>query len=310
MHNMDGNWYQLELLQEMLDRGELNARVEIPFHQKNYFELSRVDEAVDMRAAYNGDMLHCHRVKIFIDGVLETLTALMIDDYPGHPGNKGAPLFTAADFDALVTRADRHGFQISTHAIGDGAIRRTLDGYAAAQKANGRRDSRHRIEHIELIDPADIPRLKELGVIASLQPVSAPTVPGNPLEPILTRVGDKLPYAYAWQLLREAGAVVAFSSDWPVAPLNPFQGIQAALTARPLRADCRPQAQTLMDTLRSFTADGAYMEFMEDRKGTLKEGYLADVIVLDADLEATAPDRVATVLPVTTICDGRVTFER
>jgi predicted amidohydrolase YtcJ len=123
-------------------------------------------------------------------------------------------------------------------------------------------------------------------------------------------VGDKLPYAYAWQLLREAGAVVAFSSDWPVAPLNPFQGIQAALTAKPLRADCRPQAQTLMDTLKSFTADGAYMEFMEDRKGALKEGYLADVIVLDADLDATAPDRIGTVLPVTTICDGRVTFER
>jgi predicted amidohydrolase YtcJ len=310
MHNMDGNWYQLELLQAMLDRGELDARVEVPFHQKNYFELSRVDEAVEMRARYHGDMLHCHRVKIFIDGVLETLTALMIDDYPGHPGNKGAPLFTAEEFDALVTRADGHGFQISTHAIGDGAIRRTLDGYQAAQRANGRRDSRHRIEHIELIDPADIPRLRELGVIASLQPVSAPTVPGNPLEPILTRVGDKLPYAYAWQLLRDAGAVVAFSSDWPVAPLNPFQGIQAALTARPLRADCKPQAQTLMDTLRSFTADGAYMEFMEDRKGMLKQGYLADVVVLDADLETTPADQIATVLPVTTICDGRVTFER
>ncbi|MFO1121378.1 MAG: amidohydrolase [Hyphomicrobiales bacterium] len=310
MHNMDGNWYQLELLQAMLDRGELDARVEVPFHQKNYFELSRVDEAVEMRARYHGDMLHCHRVKIFIDGVLETLTALMIDDYPGHPGNKGAPLFTAEEFDALVTRADGHGFQISTHAIGDGAIRRTLDGYQAAQRANGRRDSRHRIEHIELIDPADIPRLRELCVIASLQPVSAPTVPGNPLEPILTRVGDKLPYAYAWQLLRDAGAVVAFSSDWPVAPLNPFQGIQAALTARPLRADCKPQAQTLMDTLRSFTADGAYMEFMEDRKGTLKQGYLADVVVLDADLETTPADQIATVLPVTTICDGRVTFER
>jgi predicted amidohydrolase YtcJ len=310
MHNMDGNWYQLELLQAMLDRGELDARVEVPFHQKNYFELSRVDEAVEMRARYHGDMLHCHRVKIFIDGVLETLTALMIDDYPGHPGNKGAPLFTAQEFDALVTRADGHGFQISTHAIGDGAIRRTLDGYQAAQRANGRRDSRHRIEHIELIDPADIPRLRELGVIASLQPVSAPTVPGNPLEPILTRVGDKLPYAYAWQLLRDAGAVVAFSSDWPVAPLNPFQGIQAALTARPLRADCKPQAQTLMDTLRSFTADGAYMEFMEDRKGMLKQGYLADVVVLDADLETAPADQIATVLPVTTICDGRVTFER
>ena len=111
-------------------------------------------------------------------------------------------------------------------------------------------------------------------------------------------------------MLREAGAVVAFSSDWPVAPLNPFQGIQAAMTARPLRADCRPQAQTLMDTLTSFTADGAaHVEFMEDRKGTLKEGYLADVIVLDVD--SRRPRRTGSPRsgPVTTICDGRVTFD-
>ena len=309
MHNMDGSWYQLELLQPLLDNGELDARVEIPFHQKNYFPLERIDEAIEMRAQYQGDMLHCDRVKIFIDGVLETFTALMLDDYPGAPGNKGAPLFTPAEFNAVVTRADSHGLQVSTHAIGDGAVRRTLDGYQAAARANGKRDSRHRIEHIELIDPADIPRLKQLGVIASLQPVTAPTVPGNLLEPILSRVGDKLPYAYAWQLLRNAGATIAFSSDWPIAPLNPYQGMQAAMTAKPLRRDCTSQAQSLMDTLHAFTAAGAFMEFMEDRKGTLKDGYLADIVVLDADLERTPADAVATVRPVTTICDGRVTFE-
>jgi predicted amidohydrolase YtcJ len=309
MHNMDGNWYQLELLQSLLDSGELDARVEIPFHQKNVFETARVDEAVEMRAKYNGDMLHCDRVKIFVDGVLETFTALMLDDYPGQPGNKGAPLFTAEEFNAVVTRADKHGLQISTHAIGDGGVRRTLDGYEAARKANGVRDSRHRIEHIELIDPADIPRLKQLGVIASLQPIAGLGVPGSPLEPVLSRVGDKLPYAYAWQDLRNSGAVITFSSDWPVAPLSPFLGIQAAMTAKPLRRDCAPQAQTLMDTLHAFTAAGAYMEFMEDRKGTLKEGYLADVVVLDADMERTPPDAIADVRPRTTICDGRVTFE-
>ena len=91
MHNMDGNWYQLELLQALLDNGEMNARVEIPFHHKNTFQPSRLDEAVAMRAQYQGDMLHSGRVKIFIDGVLETMTALMLDDYPGHPGNTGAP---------------------------------------------------------------------------------------------------------------------------------------------------------------------------------------------------------------------------
>ncbi|MBM3520643.1 MAG: amidohydrolase, partial [Alphaproteobacteria bacterium] len=172
MHNMDGNWYQLERLKAILDRGELNTRVEVPFHHKNYFELSRIEEAFEMRSAYQGDMLHCDRVKIFIDGVLETLTALMLDDYPGYAGNTGAPLFTAAEFNALAQRIDAQGMQISVHAIGDGGVRRTLDGYAHARSVNGPRDSRHRIEHIELIDPADIPRLKELGVIASLQPIA------------------------------------------------------------------------------------------------------------------------------------------
>ena len=310
MHNMDGNWYQLELLQTLLERGELNARVEVPFHQKNTFEIARVEEAADMRAKYQGDMVHCDRVKIFMDGVLETYTALMLEGYPDDPSNMGAPLFTAEEFNEIVTRADRHGLQVSTHAIGDGGVRRTIDGYEAAAKANGKRDSRHRIEHIEMIDPADIPRLKQLGIVASLQPIAGVGVPGNPPEPILSRVGSKLPHAYAWQTLREAGAVIAFSSDWPVAPLSPFLGMQAAMTVVPMCKDCPPQAQSLMDTLHGFTAAGAYMEFMEDRKGTLKEGYLADVAVLDADMEATPKGQIVNVRPNVTICDGRVTFEK
>ncbi len=309
MHNMDGNWYQLELLQSLLDRGELNARIEIPYHHKNTFEIARVEEAADMRAAYRGDMLHCDRVKIFIDGVLETYTALMLEGYPDQPDNMGAPLFSATDFNEIVRRADRHGLQVSTHAIGDGGVRRTLDGYEAAAAANGRRDSRHRIEHIEMIDPADIPRLRSLGVVASLQPIAGVGVPGNPPEPILSRVGAKLPHAYAWQTLRATGAAIAFSSDWPVAPLNPFLGMQAAMTAIPMCPDCPPQAQSLMDTLHGFTAAGAYMEFMEDGKGMLREGYLADIAILDADLEEASKDSISEVRPQVTICDGRVTFE-
>ncbi|MCA3572785.1 MAG: amidohydrolase [Aestuariivirga sp.] len=314
MHNMDGNWYQLELLEALREAGELDCRVEIPFHHKNTFENARVEEAAEMRARYGrhrpgGDMLHSDRVKIFIDGVLETYTALMLEGYPDQPENMGAPLFTAEDFTEIITRADRHGLQIATHAIGDGGVRRTLDAYEAAARANGRRDSRHRIEHIEMIDPADIPRLRELGVIASLQPIAGVGVPGNPHEPILSRVGDKLPWAYAWQTLRETGAVIAFSSDWPVAPLSPFLGMQAAMTAVPMCADCPPQAQSLMDTLHAFTAAGAYTEFMEHAKGTLKEGFLADVVVLDADMEQTPKNQIVNVRPQVTICDGRVTFE-
>jgi predicted amidohydrolase YtcJ len=309
MHNMDGNWYQLELLKSILDRGELNARIEIPFHQKNYFEITRVDEAADMHTQYKGDMLHSGRVKIFMDGVLETLTALTLEDYPGHPGIKGAPLFTAAEFNELAARIDKHKLQISVHAIADGAVRRTLDGYEFARNTNGKRDSRHRIEHIELIDPADVPRLQNLGVIASLQPVTAVGVPGIPKEPILSRIGAKLPWSYPWATLRDTGATIAFSSDWPIAALNPFQGIQAAMTCVPPNADCPDQRQSLMNCLHAFTVAGAKMEFMEDRKGMLKKGYLADVVVLDSDLEDTAPNKMRNVKPVKTVCDGRVVWE-
>jgi predicted amidohydrolase YtcJ len=314
MHNMDGNWYQLELLKSLLDAGELNARVEVPFHQKNTFEISRVDEAADMRAQYSlakkgGDMLHSGRVKLFMDGVLETLTALTLDDYPGHPGNKGAPLFTAAEFNEIAARVDKLKLQMSVHAIADGAVRRTLDGFEHARAQNGKRDARNRIEHIEMIDPADIPRLVELGIYASLQPMAGVGVPWAPKEPILSRVGDKLPWAYPWQTLRKAGVPIAFNSDWPVAPLDPFLGMQAAMTCVPLRADCPDQAQSLMDTLHGFTAAGAAMEFMEDRKGVLKKGYLADVIVLNADVEKVAADEMRNVKPVMTVCDGRVVFE-
>ncbi len=310
MHNMDGNWYQLELLHALEQRGELNARMEVPFHFRNTFKLEEVDEAVEFRAKYNSDFVHSGRVKLFIDGVMETLTAQMLDDYPGYPGNKGAPLYSADEMNAVVARADKLGLQISTHAIGDGGVRRTIDAYELAQKQNGKRDSRHRIEHIELIDPQDIPRLAALGIVASLQPVAGVGVPGTPQEPILSRVGDKLPYAYAWQTIRNTGAAVAFSSDWPVAPLDPFIGMQSAMTVQTLRPDCPNQAQSLMDTIHGFTLAGAHMEFMEDRKGMLKEGYLADVAVLNADMENTPADEINSVKPVLTICDGRVVFEK
>ena len=266
-------------------------------------------EPAAFHARYKGDMLHSGRVKIFMDGVMETLTAQMLDDYPGFPGNKGAPLYSHDEMLALVARADAHGLQISTHAIGDGGVRTTLDAYENAQRVNGKRDSRHRIEHIELIDPVDIPRIAALGVVASLQPIAGVGVPGSPPEPILSCVGDKLPYAYAWQTIRDTGAAVAFSSDWPVAPLDPFLGMQAAMTVRPLRPGCPEQKQSLMDTIHGFTLAGAHMEFMEDRKGMLKEGYLADVAVLNADMEKLPANQIAAVKPVMTVCDGRVVFE-
>jgi hypothetical protein len=310
IHNMDGNWYQLELLQAIEDEGALPCRVQVPWHQKNFFSIERIDEAVAMREQYRGEKVYSGRVKVFVDGVLESLTALTLDDYPGHPGHRGQPLFTAEEFHAVAMRADRHGLQISVHAIGDGAVRRTLDGYEAARRANGARDSRHRIEHIEMIDPADIPRLRALGVVASMQPIVGLHVPGAVLEPCLSRIGDKLPYSYAWQTIRDTGAHVIFSSDWPVSPLDPMLGIQSAMTARPLRPDCPPQEQSLMDCLAAFTRDGAWTEFAEQKKGRIAPGLLADIVVLDGDIESTPAEEVSRRKPLVTICDGQVTFER
>lgn len=310
IHNMDGNFYQLELLDALRQDGDLICRVQVPWHQKNFFAVDRVDEAIEMRARYNDDMLYSGRVKIFMDGVIESMTALMLDDYPNHPGERGFALFSAEQFNEVAARADKHKLQISVHAIGDAAVRRTLDGYEFAREVNGVRDSRHRIEHIEVIDPADILRLKELGIVASLQPIVGLGVPGVPLEPCRERIGKKLPYAYAWQTLREAGAHMSFSSDWPVSPLDPLQGMQSAMTQSPIAPGYPPQRQSFMDTIAAFTSDGAYTEFAEARKGRLVPGLLADVVVYDGDLEAAPAEELARIKPAVTICDGRVTFDK
>ena len=309
IHLMDGNFYQIELLDQIRKDGELICRAQVPWHQKNFMSLEKLEEAAEMQRKYRSSVLYSGRVKVFMDGVLESLTALTLEDYPGHPGNRGLPNFTAEEFNDLAIAADKLGLQITVHAIGDGAVRRTLDGFEAAQKANGRRDSRHRIEHLELIDPADIPRFAELGVIASMQPIVALGVPGVPLEPCMSRVADKLGYTFAWQRMRDAGARVIFSSDWPVSPLDPFLGIQAALTRKQLAKGAPEQKQTLMDSLAAYTRDGAYSEFTEDRKGQIKPGYFGDVVILNRDIEATPPEEIGTIKPAVTICDGKVTFE-
>jgi len=189
IHNMDGNLYTLELLDELEKRGELSARVRVPFHFKNFMDLPMLEKASMMADRYRSDMLSSGFVKLFMDGVTDSGTAVMLEDYADRPGWKGEPLFSPARFAEIAIAADRRGLQIAVHAIGDGAVRIVLDGYEAALRANGRRDSRHRVEHVEVIDPADIPRFAALGAIASMQPPHPPGCHGLPLEPYLSRIG-------------------------------------------------------------------------------------------------------------------------
>ena len=181
---------------------------------------------------------------------------------------------------------------------------------ALAQAHNGKQDHRHRIEHIEVIHPADIGRFAQLGVIASMQPLHSPlTVHSGDVW--TTRAGEaRWPYSFAWQALRDAGAHLAFGSDWPVVNMNPMLGFHAALNRQPWAAGDPDQRQTLAQIIRGYTHDAAYVEFQEQAKGMIRVGLLADLVLLSTDIFTTPPEGMDQVHPVLTICDGRVVYQQ
>ena len=308
MVNMDGNLYTLRLLQEMEAEGTLTARVKVPFHMKPHMELSELDRATAMEQACSGEWVFSGYVKMFMDGVVDSRTAYMLHPYPGTDVT-GEPLFTPERFDEICAEIDRRGLQIAVHAIGDGAVRQTIDGYEAAQRANGPRDSRHRIEHIELIDRADVPRLGALGITASVQPPHPPGAmdfPMSTMDHVFHR--DRWRDAYLWKTLADYGAPLAFASDWPVTDVNVMRGIQAALTRVPYDG-CQDERVGLMQVLRAYTADGARAAHMEGLTGVLRAGMAGDLVLIDGDIEAIQPDRLGETGIALTIAGGRVTHD-
>lgn len=309
--NMDGNRYTLDLLRDLQKRGGLTARVKVPLHFKPHMDLDELDRAEAMQTEFNDDWLTSGFVKLFMDGVVDSRTAFMLNDYPDHPGHRSEALFPPARFNQIATEIDRRGLQIAVHAIGDGAVRTVIDGYAAAQKANGARDSRHRIEHIELIDPSDVPRLGQLGIVASVQPVHAPGAMDFPLEGTSQVIGlTRMKDAYLARTLAEAGAPLVFASDWPVTDISILRGIQAALTRRPFDSPgCVDQRVGLEQTLHAYTAGGAWAAHRQDLTGTLRPGMAADITVLSGDIEALAPTEIANLSVRITIAGGRITWQ-
>ena len=310
MVNMDGNRYTLALLAEMEAEGRLTARVKVPFHFKPHMQLSELDRAEALRSEFHSDMLRSGFVKMFMDGVIDSRTAYMLADYPDAPGVRGEPLFEADRFKAICAEIDRRGLQIAVHAIGDGAVRQTIDGYEAAQRANGRPDARHRIEHIELIDRADVPRLGALGITASVQPPHPPGVMDFPLEPTMS-VGfapARRRDAYLWKTLKDHGAPVAYASDWPVTDVSVMRGLQGALTRRPYDG-AGDERLDLMESLHAYTAGGARAGHLEDICGALVPGLGGDLVVIDGDIEAIPPERIGQTGIALTICAGRITHD-
>ncbi len=309
MVNMDGNRYTLELLREMKDAGDLTARVKVPFHLKPAMNLTELDRACAMTRDYDDDWLTSGFVKMFLDGVMDGQTAYRLDDYPETPGHSSAPLFTPDRFNEVAAEIDRRGLQIAVHAIGDGAVRMTIDGYEAAREANGARDSRHRIEHIELIDRADIPRLGPLGITASMQPSHPPGAMDFTLHPALEKIGrarwrDSFPV----RDLVEGGAPLAFASDWPVTDVSVLRNIQAALTRKPYSDDCTDHRVGLMEALHAYTAGGAWAAHRDHVTGRIRPGLAGDLVLLDGDIEAVLPSGIGAMKITLTVCGGRITY--
>jgi predicted amidohydrolase YtcJ len=307
---MDGDPAQLSIYSALETKGELPVRMYYPYTVHPDAGPTVVSKAISMREQHQGSLTRCGSVKFFMDGVIESWTALMLEDYANKPGFRGESLWDYEEFANQVIELDQAGFQVIVHAIGDGAIRRTLDAYEAAIRANGSRDSRHRIEHIELLHKDDLTRFSELNVIASMQPLH---IPSREMWPALVWL-DCVPQerwddAFPWQDLRDNGAQLVFGSDWPVASQDPWWGLQTALSRRSLSPGLPTQRQTLELALAAYTRDAAYAEFQEKVKGQLKVEMLADLVLLSDDLESLPIERIKDVRPILTVCDGVITHE-
>lgn len=306
--NMDGNPYQAGLMRDLVQAGAMPVRVSLPLRleEKDGPDgVARIDQFGDEVPGW----LTFGRIKLFMDGVYDTWTALTVTDYPDRPGFRSAPLIAPDIYAAMCIEADRRGLQVTTHAVGDGAVRAAIDGYEAVANANGLRDSRHRIEHFDTITPEDLDRLKPLGIVASMQPVHPPGSAGLPLEPTTSIMGrDRWPTAFPWRMIRQRGVPLAFGTDWPVSPISPLHAIHCALARKPWAEDVPDQRISLDECLAAYTAGGAYADFCEHRRGALKPGFDADLVLIDGSLDDLADSAEAASVAMT-ICNGRITHE-
>ncbi len=308
VHNMDGSLRDMRTYAAVEEAGEMLMRVYVPIWVKPEMQAEDLLEAAEM-AKFQGEYARGGAAKFFMDGVWETYTALNIAPYADDPEAVEEGIWSIERFTEMAAACDRMGLQIFVHACGDGGVRRTLDGFEAVQQINGVRDSRHRVEHIEMIHPDDLPRFKELGVIASMQPVHAPE--HAEVEDVwLARTGaERWKYAFAWRMVKDSEAAFAIGTDWSVAPYEPLQNLRAALVRQPYPPEYLDQRLSLEELLLAYTRDAAYAEFQEHQKGQLKPGYLADLVLLSEDIFETAPEELDKVEVLMTIVNGKVVHE-
>jgi predicted amidohydrolase YtcJ len=273
-----------------------------------------LEEIEKAKKRYNDEWISAGAVKFFLDGVVESHTAAMLEPYSDDPSKVGTLFWDPEIYKKDVRELDQRGLQVFSHAIGTKAVRLALDAYEQAAQANHTHDARHRVEHIETITAADIPRFGKIGVIASMQPLhSYPD--DNTLKIWARNAGpDRASRAWVWHSIQDHGGVLAFGSDWPIVTLRPWPGIQTAVTRQ--TSDGKPpdgfvpqQRLSLEDTIKAYTLGGAIAGRREKTEGSLEPGKLADLIVLSQDLFKIPPREIDKTEVMLTMVGGKVVYE-
>jgi len=303
------SYAELGLYRKLEDEGKMTLRVYA------WLPVGGLDSYISkgIRQGQGDDLVRTGFLKLFIDGTLGSGTALLFAPFADEPGKTGLPQYPEEEFAELIAKAHQNGFQTGTHAIGDKGVNWVLNAVEKARLKFGDKDLRHRVEHAQVLAPSDFARFKALGVIASMQPTHCTT----DMRFCERRIGpERSRYAYAWRTLLDAGARIAFGSDWPVEPLDPMRGLYSAVTRKSIEFDVPEggwfpeQKLTMAEAITLFTRGSAYASFEENLKGSLEPGKLADLVLLSKDLFTIEPKEILTTEVLMTILGGRVVFEK
>ena len=303
----------LEIYRALDAGGELTARVVASLWWERSKGLEQIPGFLNERRTFTRGNVRATTIKIMQDGVLEAQTAALLKPYVGKGDQKGLSMVEPDLLKAAVTALDKEGFQVHFHAIGDAAIRQCLDAVEAARRTNGARDARHHMAHIQLFDPSDIPRFRNLGVVANFQPLWAFA------DDYITELtlpfldAERQRWIYPIGSLLRSGAVVAFGSDWSVSSANPLEELEVAVTRMGPNGETKTpylpdERIDLRDALAAFTLDAAYVNFQEDRTGSIEAGKLADLIVVDRNLFAIPPAQISDTKVLLTLFGGKPIF--
>lgn len=320
IQNADGTKEVFSLYQELLNTGELSIRYAAAFSADENTTDADITLFTKLKdsVGVSNPMIRADAIKFMIDGVIESHTGYMLQPYEDVSSNDPLALGQLAvpieKYQNLVAEFDKNGFRIYTHAIGDKGVRESLNAYENAANLNGKRDARHRIEHIETVAPEDIPRFAQLGVLPSMEPIHAD--PGT-ISVWAKAIGEKrLPWSFAWAEMLKSNAYLVYSSDWPACiDINPIRGIHVAVNRKtpegfPEGGWIDEQKISIAQALKAYTSAGAYSSFEENLKGQIKAGQLADMIVFSQDLFTIDPMKTHETKVVLTVFDGKVIYNK